>query len=349
MERTESYIHTRNYGCRIRHYTYNNVEMLSMENQKIKLVISVGKGADIVEFVHKPSDTDFMWHSFNELKNINHIPTVSAKAGNFLDSYSGGWQELFPVYGGDAIYHGAELGIHGEACIYPWVCDVITDEPECIEVKLTLRTIRSPFLLEKHIKLLEDDSTMYMTQKITNLGCNKMDFMWGHHPAFGFPFLDDSVKLHLKGTPHTLVPGYTITKNCPFDKETEGAWPYLPDKNGEAYDLSRVRSAKDKILIQYLISDLEEGKYELINHKKNLGIRMSWDPEIFRYLWVWALYSGLEEYPWYGRSYVFAVEPWSSAPGRNYDDAKKAGTLLHLEPGKSIETSLQAQLFENFD
>ncbi len=346
MERVEPYIHTRNYGCRMRRYLYNNVDMLSLENQKIKVVLALGKGADIVEFVHKASDTDFMWHSFNELKNINHIPTISSNGGTFLDSYSGGWQELCPVYGSETTYHGAEIGIHGEACLYPWQCETVTDEPECVEVKLTLRLIRSPFLLEKHIKLVENDSTLYMTQKITNLGCNEMDFMWGHHPAFGFPFLDNSVELKIVGKPHVLVPGYTSTKNCPFAEETEGEWPMLPDKKGELFDLSRVRSADEKGNISYLISDLKAGQYELINHNKKLGIRMSWDLDVFRYLWVWSVYRGLEEYPWYGRSYVFAVEPWSSAPGRCYNDAKEADTLLHLKSGQSLETSLKAQLFE---
>ena len=346
MERVESYIHTRNYGCRLRSYILNGIEMLSLENQKIKIVLSLGKGADIVEFVHKATDIDFMWHSFNELKNINHISTTSSKGGNFLDSYSGGWQELFPVYGGATPYHGAEQGIHGEACLYPWTYEVITDVPECVEVKLTLRTIRSPFYLEKHIKLLENDPTMYMSQKVTNLGCNEMDFMWGHHPAFGFPFLDDSVRLHLKGAPHALVPGYTIpAKNCPFAVETKGTWPTLPDKNGIPFDLSRVHASDENLYFEYLLSDLQEGCYEIVNHNKKIGMRMSWDPKVFRYLWIWALYCGLEEYPWYGRSYVFAVEPWSSAPG-NYEDAQKAGTLLHLAPGATMETELSAQIFE---
>ena len=40
---------TRNYGCRIRRYSQNGVEMASLENNRIKLVIALGKGADIVE------------------------------------------------------------------------------------------------------------------------------------------------------------------------------------------------------------------------------------------------------------------------------------------------------------
>lgn len=68
--------------------------------------------------------------------------------------------------------------------------------------------------------------------------------------------------------------------------------------------------------MEYAVSGLQEGRYELINHNRGLGMRMTWDLSVFRYLWVWGLYCGIDEYPWYGRSYVMAVEPWSSMPGR---------------------------------
>ena len=348
MERVESYIHTRNYGCRMRRYLLNGVDMLSLENQCLKVVLALGKGADIVELVYKPMDIDFMWHSFNELKNINHISSVASKTGNFLDSYSGGWQELFPVYGGYTTYHGSEQGVHGEACLYPWECQTVTDTPECVEVALSLRTIRSPFLLEKRVKLLENDPTLYIQQKVTNLGSREMDFMWGHHPAFGFPFLDKSVELRLKGSPHVKVPAHTIVGNCPFDRETEGTWPLLSGKDGTPVDMSRARGAEEKVYLTYAVSDLEEGAYELVNRDKALGIRMCWDRSVFPYLWVWGLYCGLEAYPWYGRSYVMAVEPWSSMPG-NYEQAKNSGTLLHLAPGESLETAISAQIIPSKD
>ena len=230
---------TRNYGCRLRRYLWNGVEMLSLENQKLRVALALGKGADIVELLYKPSDVDFLWHSFNELKNINHIPTVAAANGNFLDAYSGGWQELFPTYGGDALYHGGQIGIHGEACLYPWDCEVLTDTPERVEVRLSLRTIRSPFLLEKWIRLDENESVLHIHQKVTILASREMDFMWGHHPAFGYPFLDDSVRLNLRGTPTVTVPSSTIAHRCPFDHETAGKWPCLPGKDGKSVDMSR--------------------------------------------------------------------------------------------------------------
>ncbi len=82
-----------------------------------------------------------------------------------------------------------------------------------------------------------------------------------------------------------------------------------------------------------------------MNHNKKLGARMKWDKEVFPYIWIWALFCGAEDYPWHGRAYVMGVEPWSSMPG-GYDEAMEAGTLLHLEPGKSMETDVSMELYE---
>lgn len=347
MNVKEKYVHTRNYGCRIRHYIRDGIRLVSMENKVIKAVFALDKGADIVELVYKPEDLDYMWHSFNELKTINHQSTKASTGGNFLDSYAGGWQELFPTYGGPANFHGGEIGIHGEACLYPWECETVEDTPECVGLRFTLRTVRTPFLLEKTVYIRESSSSLEMHQKVTNLASTRQEFMWGHHPAFGWPFIDENTRLSLKGEPTVTVPESTIAQRCPFARETVGKWPMLPDKNGKEMDMSKAYAHEDKIYMEYAVSDLAEGKYELINEKLNLGIRLKWDAAVFRYLWIWGMYCGHEDYPWFGRAYTMAVEPWSSLPG-DFETASKNGETLSLEAGESMDTELQAELFCNF-
>ena len=280
-------------------------------------------------------------HSTNS-RTSNTSPLWRPKLETSWIRYAGGWQELFPTYGGDAAYCGAHIGIHGEACIYPWDCKVLQDTPECVEVLLSLRTIRTPFLLEKTVCLQGDDATLYLHQKVTNLGAVKQQFMWGHHPAFGFPFLDDSVRLHVTGAPTLTVPAGTISHRCPFDRETVGTWPTLPGKDGREIDMSRAYRSEDRLYIEYALSDLTEGSYELVNHNTDLGIRLNWDKMIFPYLWIWGLYGGIETYPWYGRAYVMAVEPWSTMPA-DYNGA--CSGLLELESDASLETDVSATAF----
>jgi len=339
----EAYYHTRNYGCRLRRYRLDDVEMLSMENRSIKVVLALSKGADIVELVHKETDTDFMWHSFNQIKGPSYWPSAVLPGGNFMEQYAGGWQELFPTYGKGVKYHGGAVGVHGEACIYPWQCQVLRDEPECVQVKLSLRTVRSPFLLEKTLTLNGDAGSLLMHQKVTNLGSGRQEFMWGHHPAFGYPFLDETVQLHLKGRPGVTVPAGTITEDCPFDRETTGTWPVLAGRDGQLVDVSRACAPESRCKMEYRISDLEEGEYTLVNHGKGLGIRMKWDLSVFPYLWIWGLYRGVNRHPWYGRAYVMAVEPWSSPVG-DFEHAKESGSLHWLDAGESKETELTVEL-----
>lgn len=340
----EKYIHTRNYKCRLRRYTMNGVDMLSMENSRVRVVVALGKGADIVEMVYKPLDVDFMWHSFNPLGGANHLPSVASSGGSFLDSYAGGWQDLFPTYGGRALYCGGEIGIHGEACIYPWACEILTDLPECVEVKLSLRTMRSPFRLERILKLTEDEDALEIREIIVNEGAVEQSYMWGQHPAFGVPFLDDSVRIRLPGEPDVLVPAGTIQHHCPFDRETSGKWPLLPGKNGEMIDVSRARAPEDRLYMEYVVSNLADGMYELVNENMGLGVRMKWDKEVCPYLWVWGLYCGIDVYPWYGRSYVLAVEPWSTYPS-DYNSAADSGSLPSLAAGARFESTIRAEIF----
>ncbi len=342
----EKYTHTRNYGCRIRQYrTQNGFSMLSMENKKIKVVFGLDKGADILELIYKPLDIDTMFHSFQTLNNVKHPMTKPAEAGNFLDTYVGGWQDLFPTYGGPAtLNNGGEIGVHGEACLYPWECRVLEDTPECVRVLLSLRTIRSPFLLEKEVCLQGESAKLEIHERITNLGAKEEEFMWGQHPAFGWPFVTKDTKLRLKGKPTVTVPAETIGENCPFDKETVGEWPYLKDKNGHDFDMSRAYDHDDEVYMEYGIVGLTEGCYELINEESRFGVRMNWDITRFPYLWVWGMYCGHQSYPWYGRAYTMAVEPWSSLPA-DFAAAKEAGTVLKLSRGQQMETDFSVELF----
>lgn len=340
----EMYTHTRNYGCRLRRYLYNGVEMLSLENRRLKAVVALGKGADIVELVYKPMDVDFMWHSFNPLGGAQGKPTVAASGGTFMDSYAGGWQDLFPTYGARATYNGAEIGVHGEACIYPWECRVVRDEVDCVEVCLSLRTRRSPFRLEKTLRLCGEEPALQISQEIVNEGGSAQSFMWGQHPAFGAPFLDESVRLRVPGEPEVLVPESMIAHRCPFAVETRGKWPLLPGKDGKMIDMSRAYPPESRMYMEYLIDGLSEGRYELVNENLGLGLRMTWDIEVFPHLWVWALYRGIDVHPWYGRSYVLALEPWSSFPA-NFEQASRRGDLLRLEPGERLVSAVRAEAF----
>jgi len=67
-------------------------------------------------------------------------------------------------------------------------------------VKFWVRTVRCPFLVEKTLRLRSDRATLEIEETVTNEGAEPMDFMWGHHPAFGAPFLDEHCRLFAPAT-----------------------------------------------------------------------------------------------------------------------------------------------------
>ena len=50
------------YGARLHEYTERGYRTLALENASIRVEMLADKGTDIITFLHKPSDTDFMWH-----------------------------------------------------------------------------------------------------------------------------------------------------------------------------------------------------------------------------------------------------------------------------------------------
>ena len=121
---------------------------LRSENSEIRVEVLADKGTDIVSFLHKPSDTDFMWHRPGGLRSA---PLESTPRGVdefvFVDAYEGGWQECFPNGGQSVAYKGTQLPFHGELLAAPFGVEVLEDTPEVVSVRLSAETMRTPFRL----------------------------------------------------------------------------------------------------------------------------------------------------------------------------------------------------------
>ena len=158
----------------------------------IRVAVLAGKGTDIVEFVYKPMDMDFLWHSFNGLKKpAAYAQTCENPGGSFLDMYEGGWQELLPNINNPTNYKGASLGLHGEACLRVWDYQVLIDTVKEVKIRFSVRLNRAPFFVTKTVTIKSYEPVLEFEESILNEGDEEFKFTWGHHPAFGIPFLSD--------------------------------------------------------------------------------------------------------------------------------------------------------------
>jgi len=340
----DSYAHERNWGARLTEFEYRGYRMVAMENRFIRVAIAAGKGTDILEFLYKPLDVDFMWRSYTGLHPfLNFTPTVASTQGSFIDFYAGGWQELLPNAGMDCVYKGAPLGVHGEVCLLPWNYRIDRNQPDGVAVTFSVRTVRTPFYVEKTLSLNNEDPVLSIEEKIRNEAQEPMDLMWGHHPALGSPFLDDSCRLFLPPCRVRTPEEYT-SPNSRLEKGQDADWPFLRGRKGEVIDLSRIPSAEARSHDMAYIYQMKEGWYAVLNQKLRAGFGLRWDHKSFPSLWFWQLYRGGVGYPWYGMNYTLALEPVSSYP-QTLTEAIKAGTQIVLAAGEERRTRLQAVAF----
>jgi hypothetical protein len=130
--------------------------------------------------------------------------------------------------------------------------------------------------------------------------------MWGHHIAFGRPFLRPGCRLELP-------------IEAPFDVVPEAGAPSA---------------------IDYLHGFGDEGSYTVRDDR--VGLRVTWDARTMPYLWVWQEHGATRAYPWWGRLRTLGLEPFSSFPTDGIAEAVRNGSALRLAPRERRDFSLTA-------
>jgi hypothetical protein len=327
----------RNWGCRVSlDYIYKGYKLAVLENDQLRVTVLLDKGGDIVEFQHKPSGTDLLWWTPWGLYPQGKHPTSSATSeGHFMDRYEGGWQDIFPSGGVANTHQSVQYGLHGETPQLPWEGRILEDTPETVALELRAHTYRTPFALKKVLRLKRGQAALFVDLQAKNLGAVPQDTMWGQHPVFGAPFLDQHCRVDLPGG--QVSAPHDVGRLSRLAQGAEGAWPNVKGKNGKNVDLSRFPKPSDKCNDMAYITKLKGNWYALTNAKKKVGFGLAWDLKTWPHLWYWQVYGGLQETPWWGRTYNCALEPFSGFPS-GLSNAVKAGRSLKFKPNETKKT-----------
>lgn len=339
------YTYGRKDGCRVStDYTYRGMRVAFLENALLRVGVLLDKGADIFTFVFKPRDVDFMWQSPIEMRKP-FVATSALPEGAFHDYFYGGWQEVLPSAGwASEPYLGTYQGLHGEVSLLPFEAAILEDSPERVSLKVWTRLYRSPLRLERTMTLARDQPALFIAERLENEAPVEFGVMWGHHPAFGEPFLDGNCVLE---APAAEVEVLDFHPNGLWEPGAGYEFPMVKNRRtGELEDITRVRSRQAASVDVVFFKGLEEGWYGLTNRSLGLGFGMAWDADLFEYLWMWQVYGGHDDYPWYGRTYNCALEPFTSYPPAGIKNAIENQTARLLKPNEVIETSLVAVAYE---
>jgi hypothetical protein len=325
------------------------VRALRIENDLLAATVLVDKGADIYELIYKPRDTDVLWKSPWGLRRPGGgTPSAFSTPVAWIESYEGGWQEIFPSGGGPCTYKGVELNFHGEASMVAWDHELLQPHGDAAEVRLSTRLARSPFRIERTMRVERDRPVLALTERVTNDGGEPMDYVWGHHPAYGAPFLSGACRIDTNARALRADDAYDPPAN-PLSTDGRFAWP-TGERDGAQTDMSVVPGPDQPRAILAYFDDYpgETAWYGITNTELGFGVGLVWSKPAFPYAWFWQEMHASPGFPWYKGVYVMAIEPFTSIPGQGLVNVmEKTGTHRTIEPGESADAELRAVFFES--
>ncbi len=326
-----------------------DVRAVRLENRLIAVTVLPDKGADIYQLISKLHDLDVLWKSPWGVPRPTGIHTPAADSLTaWMDAYEGGWQEILPSGGGPSHYRGAELVFHGEASMSAWDYRIERESGDTAEVTFSLRLRRTPLSIRRVMRIEADSPVLTLTERITNHGSDPLDLMWGHHPAYGSPFLSGDVRIDTNARGIRSDDERDSPLN-PFSQGGQTRWP-TAERDGVETDLARVPDQSTPRETMAYLHDFsgDRGWYGLTNTRLGVGVGVVWPTAVFPYAWFWQEFHASAGYPWHREVYVMAIEPFSSFPGQGLAKViDKTGNQIVLAPGESRDAELRAVLFES--
>jgi hypothetical protein len=330
-------------------WSYKGMKVVYLENAFLRIGILVDRGADIFEFKYKPLQLDFLLRLEKGISNTaQEFSQMRNTTNQFEDYYYGGWQEMLP--NSPAFnYRGASLGLHGEVALIPWNYAIVKDTPDEVAVKLWTRPLRMPLLIEKIISIKKNSAQLNISEQLTNESATHLDIMWGHHIAFGLPFLNEGAQIETNAK--TMEAHNEIPAPRRFKSGKKYQWPHVEDASGKMTDASIIPDTaapaySDLAFLTNFETNNNKAFYSITNLKQKVGFKVEWDASIFKCLWLWQERNATQDFPWWGKCYTVALEPWTSKFTNAPNEAINNGEWLHLSAGEVVTTSLTAGAFE---
>lgn len=299
-------------------WAWRGTEAVILENEHLRCTVVPAWGGRIVEFVGKPHGRDLMYHH----PRIRPTPPVFGAPAD--DQWTGGMDEILPT-GHASTVDGQTLPDLGEFWSVPWTAETSAGS-EAVGVTLRAEGVITPLVATRHLELRHSEPFIRARHDVVNVGFLDVPLMWGIHPGLA---IRPGGRIQVPGTRGVFWEGdasVAIPRGTRFD------WPLLPTSNGFR-DLSTARTVDAPSWELVFVDDLTDGWLAVTDPQTATGFALSFDPEVFRCVWVWGVYGG-----WRGL-YTVAVEPWTAYPPR-LEDVISSGRARVLEPGEHLQTDL---------
>ena len=309
-------------------------EIVEMTSPQIHLKVSLTRGAEILELRSKKLDLDLLWHGQEDIvRHREGVPTTQAPMGNFLDHFSGGWQEVLPNAQYPIDYKGAAFGGHGEVALLPWDYRILEDSAEKISVEFSVNLRRLPLRLIRIMTLTNRE--LRFDESVENLSGEEIKFQWGQHLVIGGPFIAPGMEIVVNAGEPIEVPNYP-GPTYRFKPDSQSKWPNALDSTGKVVDVSTF-GANDGTDGHIILGPMSKSSVTFRNHTLLTDITLDWDRKVFPYCWIWMVLGGVKTWPLWGKERLITLEPFSS-PVINLTEAIEQDKALCLSGHQSIKS-----------
>jgi len=296
----------------------HGLSTIVLENDLLRIVVLPEAGARLWQITYKPLASDLLWN------NPALPPSRQFLHASYDDTWSGGWDELFP--NDEAARLGAlDLPDHGELWTSEWQAQPFHHE-DAAGVRMRAETPLSRFLVEKTLVLNSADAVLKIEYRLTNHGPNAFPFLWKLHPAFAV------------SPQHRIdFPRMTVVREPEFEGTLAGApavfaWPCVSIDDA-VLDLRQVPEVSSRALYFFYGTELAAGWCGVTNQENHLAAALRFDPEVFTSCWLFATYGGWRDLN------VAVLEPATGYPFR-MPTMIDEGRAHWLAPGESLATTV---------
>lgn len=321
---------------RVRREHRHGADLLILENRRVRITISPQHGAAILGFEDLALGLDVMWK--NPLLSPRPLPLDQPVERNsdLYDALDGSWFVSLPTGFFPADYFGAPIGAHGEFRSLAFSTEVLEESAERVRVKVTGKSVRTPFVLERTWELARDATALRWEENLTNRSDRSRPVAWLQHPAFGGRLLHGA---------ELRVPARTIS-TYDFKRQVgtqvkqgyRGEWPYIPETGGALRDCSKVPAAGSGLDHSVQMTELAVGWGCLWNQDLRRGFALRWDEKLFPWAWTWACAGGIKDYPMWGQGHLITLQP-STSPVRPFPELVATGQVAVVPAGGSLQTT----------
>jgi hypothetical protein len=339
--------------CAVDAVPWNDRRAYRLSNENVELTALVG-GGHIADFRLCGSPINVLWESSwptiepQTFSSREHAALYgNGPVGRFLCGYTGHALALGCFGMPSSVEAERGMGLHGEAANSEWkvVSTVADDDSATLVMEVTLPVYRLHF--QREISLALDAFTACITEIVTNLSDDAVEFQWVEHATFGEPFFaNGEATLFVSGQRGVTWPaGYEGHELLAGNVEYQ--WPYARSIDGESINLSQpfVRDGTGFVAALLLDSDHGNAFVAVHNRRHQMVAGYCFDPTIFRWTALWEENRARAYAPWNNKTRVRGVEFGTSPMPLGLAHAREMRRLFNTPVLCSIPASgrLQAQ------